>query len=88
MSDEFVKVPTDAPMWRASVANADATLERVAAYLPNNFRCHEVRDLAGTVELVVTGTDVAGWTMRDYVEPRLGSGGIVLADVRQEGRAS
>lgn len=50
----------------------------VAAYLPHNYRVtgSEVRHEYGYDNLVVTieGTDDAGWTLDDYVIPRLGSG--------------
>lgn len=88
MSHTHVKVPEDAPMWRSEAVGVGVTLERVAAYLPNNFRAHEVSSLDGVTNVVVTGTDVAGWTLRDYVEPRLASGLIFLQNTVQEGRTS
>jgi hypothetical protein len=44
--------------------------ERIAPYLPSNYR------VEGEVEggTLISGTDSAGWTMDDYVLPRLGSG--------------
>jgi hypothetical protein len=44
--------------------------ERIAPYLPSNYR------IEGEVEggTLISGTDSAGWTMDDYVLPRLGSG--------------
>lgn len=55
---------------------AKVDLERVQAYLPSNYTASQV----GSV-IVVEGRDVAGWTYKDYVEPRLASGMIYLRDV-------
>lgn len=53
---------------RPSTADPDPAdlLDRVRAYLPGNY----------TARLVVeiSGVDRAGWTMTDYVLPRLASG--------------
>jgi hypothetical protein len=48
----------------------------VAAYLPDNYK------VVGTLEgggFVVEGEDVAGWTLDDYVIPRLASGGMYVS---------
>lgn len=76
---EFVRVPEGATAWRMDVTSQDATLERVAAYLPSNFRCHETISLIGETGLVITGVDVSGWTVT-YVRERLMSGLIATAD--------
>lgn len=44
-----------------------ATPERVAPYLPSNFVV--LGEYEGTTFIV--GRDVAGWTVEDYVRPRL-----------------
>jgi hypothetical protein len=44
------------------------TLDLVRCYLPSNYTANQVGD-----EIVITGTDVAGWTLDGYVIPRLGS---------------
>jgi hypothetical protein len=48
--------------------NINATT--VAAYLPSNYRVVASDDESVTIE----GEDVAGWTLNDYVLPRLASG--------------
>jgi hypothetical protein len=50
----------------------------VAAYLPANYSViwqgwDEATDPSRSV-VVISGTDVAGWTLDDYVLPRLASG--------------
>ena len=52
----------------AIITSPDSTLEQVQAYMPDNYQAREV-----TV-IVVEGEDSAGWTMDDYVLPRLASG--------------
>ena len=59
---------TENPTRYALVNTPDS--ERVAPYLPSNYRViGETED--GTL---ISGTDNAGWTMDDYVLPRLASG--------------
>lgn len=91
MSEQFVRVPSDAPMWRFQVTSADATLERVRQYLPSNFRVHEQLSLLDDPRkqslLVVTGTDVAGWTVT-YVRERLLSGLIATTEPTCESRCA
>ena len=53
------------PKRRALIAGVDLSVERVAAYLPENYK---------VVGIVVQGHDDAGWTLDDYVLPRLASG--------------
>ena len=52
-------------------------LEHVQAYLPANYTAS--RTPAG--DILITGEDVAGWTLHDYVIPRLASGLIWAAEV-------
>lgn len=40
------------------------------AYLPDNYKVIA----RNGKRFVIAGSDVAGWTLEDYVEPRLGSG--------------
>lgn len=57
-----------------------AFLTRIAAYLPSGWRVDPrpmgPLDNSGRVEFwaVITGEDFAGWTLEDYVMPRLASG--------------
>jgi len=44
---------------------------QVEAYLPSNYRVVTVSP-KGTV--LIAGEDAAGWTLEDYIIPRLGSG--------------
>jgi hypothetical protein len=55
-----------------------ATQSTVAAYLPAGYKVVEVDD-DGAV--IISGTDNLGWTLDDYVIPRLRSGGIVAKEV-------
>lgn len=47
------------------------TPERVAAYMPSNYSVVSDETTEG---VLIEGTDVAGWTLDDYVLPRLASG--------------
>ena len=49
----------------------------VAAYLPGNYTAHACEGGVGIV-----GRDVAGWTLDDYVLPRLRSGLIFGVEVK------
>ena len=66
----------------ALVANVlddgDALAAVVAAYLP---RAYGVEHVAATGSIVITGRDVAGWTLDEYVIPRLASGCIWATEV-------
>ena len=73
---------TDTPERVAIVRGGDATTERVARYLPGNY--YVVGEIKGGV--VIAGTDHAGWTFDDYVEPRLASG-LMFAREVDDGRA-
>lgn len=46
-------------------------LETVRRYLPSNY---EAEYWPNTDVIIIKGEDVAGWTMDDYVIPRLASG--------------
>lgn len=57
------------------VTGAHADAEAIKAYLPSNYQ------VVGTVpndidgqSVIIAGTDRAGWTLDDYVIPRLASG--------------
>jgi hypothetical protein len=56
---------------RYAIVRGGATAEVVARYLPSNYQ------VVGTIEggsVIIAGYDSAGWTLDDYVIPRLGSG--------------
>ena len=52
----------------------------VAAYLPSNYEVSEVRP----DHVIIEGEDNAGWTLDDYVIPRLGSGLYVAREIGQQ----
>lgn len=56
-------------------ANAAST-EQIAAYLPANYAVLGRTPIKGTntVQILIGGSDIAGWTLDDYVLPRLASG--------------
>jgi hypothetical protein len=45
-------------------------LDTIKALLPDNYAIVSV----GDVRVMISGEDVLGWTMEDYVIPRLNSG--------------
>ena len=59
----------------AQVIN-DRNLSEVQAYMPSNYRAFEDRG-----NIYILGSDVAGWTMDDYILPRLGSGLIAAREL-------
>jgi hypothetical protein len=75
---------TDKPIRKAIVRNV-ATQRQLEAYLPSNYRVTaEVDDLSWPDHLVfeIEGRDVAGWTLDDYVIPRLASGLIWAEELK------
>ena len=54
------------------------TVETVAAYLPQNYR---VLGMDGD-DVLIGGTDNHGWTLDDYVIPRLGSGMLFCKEIK------
>ena len=61
----------------AVIVGGARDLAEVQAYLPGNYEAHI--DEYGII--VITGTDSAGWTFYDYVQPRLASGLIFAEEV-------
>jgi hypothetical protein len=55
----------------ASVKGPGASEGAIAAYLPANY---EVVGTRRDGAIIIKGTDNAGWTLDDYVIPRLASG--------------
>lgn len=69
------------PLRRAVVARSSIggpTGEVVANYLPHNYKVTEVTE----TEVRIAGHDNAGWTLDEYVIPRLGSGMISAREVQ------
>lgn len=54
----------------AIVVNDDVSLETIKRYMPGNYKAY----LRDNGKIIIVGHDVAGWTMDDYVIPRLASG--------------
>jgi hypothetical protein len=64
------------PVRYALVSEDAGKQETVAAYLPDNYTIvgrTAIRH-TNTVQFLIAGRDVAGWTLDDYVIPRLASG--------------
>jgi hypothetical protein len=55
----------------------DESIRRTRALLPANYKAYE----GDEGEILIIGHDVAGWTLDDYVIPRLASGLIVAEEV-------
>ena len=56
--------------------------ERVAAYLPTNYRIAGSHTNArGDFVVEITGYDDAGWTFESYVQPRLASGNMFAKEI-------
>jgi hypothetical protein len=73
---EAVIAEAQTPMRYALVsANAGQT-DQIAAYMPGNYKVLGRTPIKGTntVQVLIGGRDVAGWTLDDYVLPRLASG--------------
>lgn len=62
---------------RYALVSADAgKQDQIAAYMPGNYSIVGRTAIGGTnlVQFLIAGSDVAGWTLDDYVIPRLASG--------------
>lgn len=57
-------------------ARIESASDSIAAYLPSNYRIVKVVDGSEyrTVHTIIAGEDNCGWTLDDYVLPRLASG--------------
>lgn len=55
----------------AIVGGSGATPEVIAKYLPGNYQVDGIREDG---MIVISGVDRYGWTLDDYVIPRLASG--------------
>lgn len=63
-------------MSRTAIVKGARDIDQVAAYLPGNYEAIEKDG-----EVTIVGEDVAGWTLDDYVIPRLASGLIFAIEV-------
>lgn len=70
---------------RTAIINNEIDRQRVVPYMPGNYDVQKVTlDLPnGEVyeRLIVVGSDVAGWTLDEYVIPRLASGLIFAEEI-------
>lgn len=73
----YSPTPSTAPPVRRAVIKNETSLRRVEAYLPRHYTA--VLDPTGGITIV--GTDNAGWTLTDYIIPRLASGLIFAEEV-------
>jgi len=55
------------------------TLREVKAYLPSGYTATEQEN----GDVLIEGEDIAGWTLTDYVIPRLASGLIYAKEVTE-----
>jgi hypothetical protein len=64
------------PIRYALVRAAAGRADEIRAYLPDNYELIGRTPIRGTnnVDHLIVGRDVAGWTLDDYVIPRLASG--------------
>lgn len=66
---------------RKAIVKGELSLDRVRAYLPENFTAH-LEKVGSDWRIVIQGQDFAGWTLDDYVIPRLASGLIFAEEVK------
>lgn len=66
----------------AVILNTDEDLTRVQAYMPHNYEASELPAF-GDLDpaILISGYDDAGWTLDDYVIPRLASGLIWASEI-------
>ena len=65
----------------AKVYGRNLTQETVQAYLPSNYEVTGTHEDGG---IVINGVDNLGWTLDDYVIPRLASGGYFAREATQD----
>lgn len=66
------------PPVRRAVVTSNDSLGAVRAYLPLNYQALQVN---GQGPIIIEGKDNSGWTLDDYVLPRLASGNIVAHEI-------
>lgn len=64
----------------AIVKSEGAVLETIQRYLPSNYKAEE---FGGSI--LIRGVDVAGWTLDEYVIPRLASGWYTVKELVEKG---
>ncbi len=73
----------------AIVTGGADSIEQVEAYMPENYTvsAHYVRAINAAKHgdvLIITGEDKGGWTLDEYVIPRLASGLIFATEIPTE----
>lgn len=78
---------TDHPVKRRAIITHDVELDRVQRYLPSNYQAAEKvvldpynAEVPLSKQIVIFGYDNAGWTLDNYVIPRLASGMIFATE--------
>ena len=70
---------------RFAIVNSNDDRDRVVPYLPHNYDVQKftiaLPDGEVVERLLIVGSDVAGWTLEDYVIPRLASGLIFAEEI-------
>lgn len=67
-------------MIRSAIIDHTTDLDRVRAFLPSNYQA--VRLAIDTTDVIyIVGVDRMGWTLDDYVIPRLASGNLYAKEV-------
>lgn len=72
------------PIRIARVMGGADSLKQVQAYMPGNYQAHEFvfgDEPDDESAIIIAGVDFAGWTLDDYVIPRLASGLIFAAEL-------
>ncbi len=65
---------------RTAIVRGARSEQEVSAYLPSGYRVEGSQtDDRGRLEVTIAGDDSLGWTLDDYVIPRLASG-LMFAD--------
>lgn len=68
------------PIRRAVVVNGIARIDTIRRYLPSNYYAREGAGIDNR-NVIIYGSDNAGWTLDGYVIPRLASGLIYAREV-------
>ena len=74
-------MPTEKDRVRTATVVNDITsvgLDTVKRYLPANYKAY----ISADNQIIIVGHDVAGWTLDDYVIPRLASGLITAKETQ------
>ena len=70
---------------RFALVQNEIDIDRVEPYMPGNYQVKhfalQLPDGEIAEHLIIIGTDVAGWTMDEYVIPRLASGLIFAEEI-------